>query len=95
MKLTHDRHHHDGGTFITNFSADCFPIYEEAIRVYGVLSQGACGLPKRTLIVSDIPASPAPRDGSCGSLHYVGDGDFDLSAFWRVFDVVQEVRRAK
>lgn len=90
MKITLDKHVHDGGTFVTNFDIKDLPLYEAAISFYE-READRVGFPKRTLILVDRPSWRMPRSEG-GSLHYVGD-DFNLSHFWLVFDAIRKGRK--
>lgn len=95
MELTLDKHVHQGGTFITNFRKDMWPVYRDAVRIYGEMSTGFMPrFQERRLVLVDTPAKPAPRDYG-GALHVVDAGGSDLSNFWLVFDIVARAKGAR
>ena len=71
-----DKHWTNGGTGITNFPKEDFPIYIEAIQRFG----------DKNLVVSDEPFGPM-RGQPGGSLHDL-DQLRSLGPFWRVFEQV-------
>ncbi len=66
-------HWTDGGTGITNFGADKFDIYKEAIETYG----------DKYLVI--VPKPIGFSWSNCMSLHDTRDGRVDLGDFWDVF----------
>ena len=92
MELTLDKHRHQVGTFVTNFRHEMWPVYRDAVRIYGELATGfRPRFKERRLVLVDTPAKPAPRDYG-GALHVVDAGEFDLSDFWLVFDIVVKAK---
>ena len=76
-----DKHWTEGGTAITNFPEEDFPIYIEAIQRFG----------DNDLIVSDQPFGPM-RGMPGGSLHDLSRL-CSLSPFWKVFEQVHREMR--
>jgi hypothetical protein len=83
-----DKHWTEGGTAITNFGEECFPLYIEAIERFG----------DKNLVVSDERYGSSRGKQPGGSLHDLrgAAGLDDFSAFGRILEqVVREFARGE
>lgn len=84
--IVHDSEHWtNGGTGMTNFPAEHFPVYEEAVRRNG----------NDKFIVSSTRMLGRGRNSHGGSLHYLGIRQCEehanaCEAFWKTFDEVKK-----
>lgn len=85
-----------GGTGITNFRSDKFPIYREAVRRYGD--------PNLVIVDEAFPPGPGSYGGSLHDLRFRASpvyslynypSFFDLSAFWELFYQIENSGNTK
>ena len=75
-----NHHWSDGGTGITNFEADEWPVYLQAVKEYG----------DKDLILVSNPMPPMRNNGA-GALHRMNRPfNSDLSAFWEIHRRIQK-----
>lgn len=89
MEQHKSEHWTNGGTGLTNFGPDQFPIFREAVKRLG----------SDKFVVSEARMVGMGEKCEGGSLHYLGDirtpaGSMEVNGYWAVFNEIEREQKA-